>query len=166
MSRPITTTYSNSSGDEYLSPRSTNTRAAPRRDTVPYDEDENLTNSDDENNIKCVHDDISFEISLTAFSSDIEPLKKGIIKPSKNKAPYSILLVGETGVGKATVLELIANVFAGNAIDHHNSDALDHTNERGGTNKQTQTNLVRFYEFKTKDGVMVHSKLLSTWYMY
>jgi len=125
---------------------------------VPYDEDENITNSDDENNIKCVHDDISCKSVLTVYYSYIESLKQRIIKTSENKPLYSILLVGETGVGKATVLELIANVFSGNVIDHHNFDALDHTNERGGTNNWT--NSVRLYEFTSEDGVVVSTRRL------
>jgi predicted GTPase len=59
---------------------------------------------------------------LTVFSSSVECLKKGYITTLKNKAkaPYTILLVGETGVGKSSLFEFIANVFAGNDIDHYN----------------------------------------------
>jgi polynucleotide 5'-kinase involved in rRNA processing len=41
---------------------------------------------------------------------------KGIIKTSaenKAQAPYTILLVGETGTGKSSLLEFIANVLVG-----------------------------------------------------
>ena len=69
---------------------------------------------------------------LTVFPSDVESLKKGIIKTSKNKtkAPYTIFLLGETGVGKSSIVELIANVLAGNDIDNCNLNILDHANER------------------------------------
>jgi len=73
------------------------------------------------------------------------------------KAPYTILLVGETGVGKSSVLEFIANVLAGNDIDHYNFNILDHTNERGGSNNQSQTNSARLYEFTSMNGVVVSS---------
>ena len=84
-----------------------------------------------------------------------------VIKKSKSetKAPYTILLVGETGVGKYSVLELIANVIAGNDIDHHNFNILDRTNERGGSNNQSQTNSTRLYEFTNKNGIVVISAI-------
>ena len=79
------------------------------------------------------------------------------MKTSRNKAntPYTILLIGETGVGKSSVLEFIANVFAGNDIDHYNFDILDYTNEQGGSNNQSQTNSARFYELTSKNGIAV-----------
>jgi predicted ATP-binding protein involved in virulence len=91
------------------------------------------------------------------LASDVEFLKRGIIKTLKNeaKAPHTILLVGETGVGKSSVLELIANILAGNDIDHYNFDILDHNNERGDTSNHSQTNSVRLYEFTSKNGVVV-----------
>jgi len=91
------------------------------------------------------------------LSSDVESLRRAVVKISKNeaKAPYTILLVGETGVGKSSVLEFIANVFAGNDIDHYNLDVLDDTNERGGSNNQSQTNSARIYEFTSKNGIVV-----------
>ena len=94
---------------------------------------------------------------LTAFSSNVESLKKGTIKTSRHKAkaPYTILLVGETGVGKSSVLELIANVLDGNDVDNYDFHILDHTNERGGFNNQSQTNSTRLYELTSKNGIVV-----------
>jgi predicted ATP-binding protein involved in virulence len=94
--------------------------------------------------------------------SNVESLKKGIIKTSNSKASYTILLVGETGAGKSSVLELIANVVAGNDIDHYDFNILDHTNERptnerDDSNNQSQTNSVRLYECKSKNGITVCS---------
>jgi len=91
------------------------------------------------------------------LSSDVESLKEGIIKTSKNKAkaPYTILLVGESGVGKSSVLELIANVLTGNDIGHYNFNILDHANEQGGSNNQSQTNSARLYELTSKNGIVV-----------
>ena len=91
------------------------------------------------------------------MASDAESIKRAIIKTSKNEAqtPYTILLVGETGVGKSSVLEFIANVLAGNDIDNYNFDILDHTNELGSPNNQSQTNSARVYEFTSKHGTVV-----------
>ena len=82
-------------------------------------------------------------------SSDVGSLKKGVIKTLNNKAntPYTILLVGETGVGKSSFLELFANVLAGKDIDHYDFDILDPT---------TSTHL---YEFKSNNGVVVSTNI-------
>jgi len=87
----------------------------------------------------------------------VESLKKGIITTSKNKAKasYTFLLVGETGVGKSSVLELITNICAGNDIDHYNFHTLNHTNKQGGSNSQSQTNSARLYELMSKNGIVV-----------
>jgi len=72
----------------------------------------------------------------------VESLREGIIKTSREdvQAPYTILLVGETGVGKSSALELIANVLIGKRIDHYDFNILDHSNEQGGSTNQSQTN--------------------------
>jgi predicted GTPase len=94
---------------------------------------------------------------LTVFSSDVDSLKKGIIKTSKNKVntPYTILLVGETGVGKSSVLEFIANTLIGKDADHYDFQILDHTNEQSGSDNQSQTNSARLYELRSKNGIVV-----------
>jgi len=104
------------------------------------------------------HNAIFNAMALTVLASDVESLKRGVIKTSKNKAKvaYTILLVGETGVGKSSVLEFIANVFAGNDTDHYNFDALDHS-EGGGTNNQGQTSTGPLYELSSKNGTVVSS---------
>ena len=100
---------------------------------------------------------IFIAIILIVLDSNVESIKRAIIKTSKNEAqaPYTILLVGETGVGKSTVLEFIANVLAGNDIDSYNFDILDYTNEQGGPDNQSQTNSARLYEFTSKNGIVV-----------
>ena len=74
---------------------------------------------------------------------------------NKANKSYTILLVGETGVGKSSVLEFIANVLAGNDINHYNFNILDQTNERGGSNNQSQTNSTRLYELMSNNGMTV-----------
>ena len=88
-------------------------------------------------------------------------LKKGIIKTSKNQiqAPYTILLVGETGVGKSSVLEFIANVLAGKSIDQYDFNILDRTNERGGSSSQSQTNSARLYDLASKNDMLVSASV-------
>jgi predicted ATP-binding protein involved in virulence len=90
------------------------------------------------------------------LSSDVESLRKGKLK-SNNKAqgPYTILLVGETGVGKSSVLEFIANVLLGNDIDNYDFDILDHENEAGGSDQESQTNSARHYTLCSNNGVEV-----------
>ena len=99
---------------------------------------------------------------LTVLSSDVESLKKGIIETfrSKSKAPCTILLLGETGVGKSSFFELVANVFAGNGVDQYNLHILDHTNEQGGSNNQSQTKLARLYELTSNNGKVVSAQFL------
>ena len=89
----------------------------------------------------------------TVFPSDTKSLKKGTIKTSKD-TPQTILLVGESGVGKSSILEFIANALAGNDLDHYDFDILDHTNEHRGSDK-SQTNLVRLYQLTSKNGIVV-----------
>lgn len=93
----------------------------------------------------------------------MESLKKGIIKVSKNQvgAPYTILIVGETGVGKSSVLEFIANVLSGKEMSHYNFDILDRTNEQVGSDNQSKTNSARLYEFPSKSGIAVSTIILN-----
>ena len=90
-------------------------------------------------------------------TTDVDSLKKGTIKTSKGKAkaPYTVLLVGEAGVGKSSVLELIANVLHGNDVDHYDCHTLDRTIEQRGSNNQSQTKSPRLYELTSKNGIVV-----------
>ena len=93
-------------------------------------------------------------MSSNLFPSDLESLKNGIIKRSKNKTsrPYTIILVGETSVGKSSALELIANVLTGSGI-------LDHTNERGAPGNQSRTDSAQIYEIRSQNGIAVRTNV-------
>ena len=95
------------------------------------------------------------------ISSNVESLRQGIIKTSRNKvqAPYTILLVGETGVGKSAVLEFIANVLIGNTLARYNFELLDRANERGLSSNQSQTDSARFYELVSNSGIVVSASI-------
>jgi len=56
-------------------------------------------------------------------------------------------------------LEYIANVLIGRDIDHYDFDILDHTNEQGGTDNQSQTNSARLYELESNNGVIVSTSV-------
>ena len=43
-------------------------------------------------------------------------------------------------------MELIANVLHGSDVDRSDFHTLDHTNERGSANNQSQTNSTHLYE--------------------
>jgi septin family protein len=95
-------------------------------------------------------------------SSDVESLKQGIIKTSKNnvQADYTILLVGETGVGKSTFMEFLANVLLGNNVERYDFEVLDRSNEQNGPSTQSQTNSPRLYKFTSKNGAVVSASAL------
>ena len=95
---------------------------------------------------------------LTISPSDVESLRKGIIKTSKNKkqvGPYTILLAGETGAGKSSLLEFIANALIGKPLDGYNFNILNQKNEQGGSSGQSQTKSARIYELTSNNGIVV-----------
>jgi len=49
----------------------------------------------------------------------------------------------------------MANVLLGKDTDHYDFDILDHTNEQGGLDNQSQTNSAHLYEFTSSNGVVV-----------
>jgi GTPase SAR1 family protein len=70
------------------------------------------------------------------------------------KREFTILLVGETGVGKTTVLSLIANILEGRTPEQY-VDFHAPGNEAGGSQSGSQTKSAQVYEFGSKNGVIV-----------
>jgi len=99
----------------------------------------------------------NFFLLLIFQRSDVPSLRNGIIKTVKNigKVEFTILVVGETGVGKSSVLEFIANVLAGNSISDYNFSIIDQANESGGSGMNSQTNSAKLYSFTSQNGVVV-----------
>ncbi|SJL03564.1 uncharacterized protein ARMOST_06921 [Armillaria ostoyae] len=65
--------------------------------------------------------------------NDVESLKKGEVKTDRNKQKeFTILLVGETGVGKTSFLSLTANVLNGKRPDNY-EEFYDLDNEAGAS---------------------------------
>ena len=83
----------------------------------------------------------------------MEDLRKGNIKASYQNI-FTILLVGETGVGKTCMLDLIANVLAGHRPDEY-VDTHDRDNEAGGPQSQSQTNSAIVYEYMSTNDIKV-----------
>ena len=75
------------------------------------------------------------------------------------QAPYTILLVGETGTGKSSILEFIGNVLKGKGADCFDLKILDCSNEQGGSGGQSQTNFARIYEFSSTNGILASNSV-------
>ena len=75
------------------------------------------------------------------------------------QAPYTILLVGETGTGKSSILEFIGNVLKAKDADCFDLQILDYGNEQGGSGGHSQTNYARIYEFSSTNGILVSSNV-------
>jgi GTP-binding protein EngB required for normal cell division len=74
---------------------------------------------------------------------ELKPLKKGRI---------TIIIVGETGVGKTAFMNLLANVCEGRPV-HKFRQVHNSRNESNLDKNQSQTNAAMMYTFKRRDGV-------------
>ena len=79
---------------------------------------------------------------------------------NKANRSYNILLVGETDVGKTSLLKLIANVLLGNDSDHYDLDILDcPSKERGAVDLTASSHL---YEITSVSGILVSSRVFNS----
>ncbi|KAF9459249.1 hypothetical protein BDZ94DRAFT_1051168 [Collybia nuda] len=112
--------------------------------------------NDTSNNPKDRHnndDDVGSEDEdIAPILNTTDELGRGNIKSNKGRTEFTILIVGETGTGKTTVLSLIANVLAGNkpgSYEKFNKAA----HEAGGGERHSQTNKAYLYCFESRNGV-------------
>jgi tRNA U34 5-carboxymethylaminomethyl modifying GTPase MnmE/TrmE len=89
-------------------------------------------------------------------TSTAESLSKGVVNtsPDKKRTEFTILLVGETGVGKTSVLSLLYNILKGFDSDHYET-ANDKKLEAGGSQAQSQTMSAKIYEFKSVNNLKI-----------
>ncbi|KAF9492705.1 hypothetical protein BDN71DRAFT_1433064 [Pleurotus eryngii] len=71
------------------------------------------------------------------------------------KDSLTILLIGETGVGKTAFMDLLANVCAGRVMEDFKAEHKK-DNEAGGSGSGSQTNKPKLYHIKCANGYMVH----------
>jgi len=82
-----------------------------------------------------------------------ENLSQGFLNTQRvNSDGYTILLVGETGTGKTSLLSLFANILAGRRHGHYTL-VHDQANEAGGGEEQSQTQVAKLYKFRSKNGI-------------
>jgi AIG1 family len=70
------------------------------------------------------------------------------------KGKVTIIIVGETGVGKTAFMNLLANVCAGRPVDQFRQEHNLH-NESNLDKNQSQTNDAMMYTFDRRDGVQL-----------
>ncbi|KZT33515.1 hypothetical protein SISSUDRAFT_992946 [Sistotremastrum suecicum HHB10207 ss-3] len=65
------------------------------------------------------------------------------------------MLVGETGVGKTSLLSLISNILQGHSPSEYET-VYDPANESGLSGKHSQTMSAKVYKFVSKNGITIH----------
>lgn len=87
-------------------------------------------------------------------TNNLESLTEGILRLGENQTELRIMLVGETGVGKTSVLSLISNILQGHSPEEYET-VHDSANESGLSGKHSQTLSAKVYKFVSKNGVTV-----------
>lgn len=92
---------------------------------------------------------------MSAPANTVELLAKGIVNFTRGKKSITILLVGETGTGRTSLLALLINVLAGRSLAEYDLQPYDLKNEMGVSDTQTQTIHAKLYEFYSVNGVKI-----------
>jgi len=92
---------------------------------------------------------------LTTYNSTAATLKLGHLLSRTGKRDYTILLVGETGVGKTTLLSCIKNALLGKSPINYDLNVHDLSNESGLGSGTSQTNDAKLYVFTSMNGVVL-----------
>ncbi|KAL0572167.1 hypothetical protein V5O48_009795 [Marasmius crinis-equi] len=74
-----------------------------------------------------------------------------LIQPPWSKQKINIILIGETGVGKTALLNLLANICAGSKLQDY-KEMHEVTNEQGGSESGSQTNKPCSYHIVCANG--------------
>jgi ABC-type oligopeptide transport system ATPase subunit len=82
-----------------------------------------------------------------------------VLNPFKKKREVTILLIGETGSGKTSLMSLLVNLFQGQG-PLELSEKNDESKESGLSKSQSQTTKATLYTVTTSDGTKI--KLLDT----
>ncbi|KAJ3714039.1 hypothetical protein C8R42DRAFT_726546 [Lentinula raphanica] len=90
-------------------------------------------------------------VSAEPGTTDPKPVRKMTIQPPWTKRVINLILIGETGVGKTAMLNLLANVCAGIPLEEF-EEKNDLENEQGGSTSTSQTNRPHLYNITCANG--------------
>ncbi|KAJ3742584.1 hypothetical protein DFH05DRAFT_1527140 [Lentinula detonsa] len=94
----------------------------------------------------------STDNTTAASKPDAVPTtRKMTIQPPWVKRQINLVLIGETGVGKTAMLDLLANVCAGVRLEDFKA-THQAKSERGGSSSGSQTNVPEFYTIPCANG--------------
>ncbi|KAJ3995803.1 hypothetical protein F5050DRAFT_1712610 [Lentinula boryana] len=96
--------------------------------------------------------------STEASTSDdkpISPSREMTIQPPWTKSVINLILIGETGVGKTALLNLLANVCAGIPLEEF-EEKNQLKNEEGGSTSGSQTNQPHLYNITCANGYKIN----------
>lgn len=86
--------------------------------------------------------------------STVAALRGGIVTTSSTRSEFTIILIGESGVGKTSFLTLFYNILCGHQPEQYTS-YCEQSNEVGGSQAHSQTQTATTYEFVSKNGFKI-----------
>ncbi|KAJ3727369.1 hypothetical protein DFJ43DRAFT_1041170 [Lentinula guzmanii] len=89
--------------------------------------------------------------TATSKPDAVPTTRKMTIQPPWVKRQINLVLIGETGVGKTAMLDLLANVCAGVQLEDFKA-THQAKSERGGSSAGSQTNVPEFYTIPCANG--------------